>query len=238
MIEGLPHYISIIFILTTILSVILIHCCITYSKTHPHLANPIAIGISIWALFQAGLGFSGFYSNGLDSVPPRFLVAIVPVIIFFVFLFIWPKGKAFMDSIPLRHLTGLSIVRIPVEIVLYWLALNEVIPELMTFAGRNFDILAGITAPIMVHLVFRTEKLGKKILIAWNVISLCLLLFIVVNATLSTPTVVQQFAFEQPNIAIFHFPFIWLPSVVVPIVLFTHFVSLRQLLFSTPLMEK
>jgi hypothetical protein len=36
-------------------------------------------------------------------------------------------------------------------------------------------------------------------------------------------------AFDQPNIAILYFPFVWLPSVVVPGVLLAHLVSLRKL---------
>ena len=43
----------------------------------------------------------------------------------------------------LRILTLLHIVRVPVEIVLYWLFISKAIPGLMTFNGRNFDILAG-----------------------------------------------------------------------------------------------
>jgi hypothetical protein len=57
-----------------------------------------------------------------------------------------------------------------------------------------------------------------------------LLINIVVNAALSAPSVVQQFAFEQPNIAILYFPFNLLPAVIVPLVLFSHLAAIRQLL--------
>ena len=56
-----------------------------------------------------------------------------------------------------------------------------------------------------------------------------LLANIVVNALLSTPTPIQKFAFDQPNIAILNFPFSWLPTFIVPIVLFGHLASIRQL---------
>ena len=77
---------------------------------------------------------------------------------------------------------------------------------------------------------FIKEKLGTKVILAWNVISLILLFQIVISATFSFPTIVQQFAFEQPNTGILYFPFFWLPSFIVPIVFFAHFVSIRQLL--------
>jgi hypothetical protein len=53
---------------------------------------------------------------------------------------------------------------------------------------------------------------------------------IVLNAVLSVPTAFQQFAFDQPNIAILYFPFNLLPAVVVPLVLLSHLVVIRQLL--------
>ncbi|MBL4624925.1 MAG: hypothetical protein JKY42_07285 [Flavobacteriales bacterium] len=124
----------------------------------------------------------------------------------------------------------MSIIRIPVERVLWWLFLNSTIPEILTFEGRNFDILAGIMAPIIAYFGFVKGSISNKFLLVWNVLSLMLLLNIVLNAMFSFPTVFQQFAFDQPNLGILYFPFFWLPSFIVPVVFFTHFVSIRQLL--------
>ncbi len=100
----------------------------------------------------------------------------------------------------------------------------------MTFEGRNFDILAGITAPIIAYLAFTQKKISRNGLLIWNFICLALLANIVVNAFLSVPSPVQQFAFDQPNIAILYVPFSWLPTFVVPVVLFAHLASIQQLL--------
>ena len=124
----------------------------------------------------------------------------------------------------------MHIVRVPVELILYWLFLNKVVPQLMTFEGRNFDIAAGLTAPLVYYFGFIKKSLSKKIIIAWNFICLALLLNIVVNAVLAAPTFFQQFAFDQPNIAILYFPFNLLPAVVVPLVLLSHLAAIRQLL--------
>jgi hypothetical protein len=135
----------------------------------------------------------------------------------------------FISRLNLKTLTLIQIIRIPVEIVLYGLYLNRAIPQLMTFEGRNPDILIGITAPILAWFCFKGDKYRKRILIAWNVLGLAFLLNIVLNAALSIPGPTQQFAFEQPNIAVLHFPFTWLPTVIVPIVLFCHLASLKKL---------
>jgi len=102
----------------------------------------------------------------------------------------------------------------------------------MTFSGRNFDILAGITAPFVYYFVFFKKSISKKGLLIWNIICLLLLLNIVVNAILSTPIPIQQFAFDQPNLAILHFPMVWLPTFVVPAVLFSHIVAIYRLTYS------
>ncbi|HEX8427561.1 hypothetical protein [Hymenobacter sp.] len=51
------------------------------------------------------------------------------------------------------------------------------------------------------------------------------------------PTPLQQLAFEQPNVAVMQFPFVWLPIFVVPVVAFTHVVALRRLLTSVPALK-
>ena len=99
----------------------------------------------------------------------------------------------------------------------------------MTFEGRNFDILSGLTAPLIYWLAFRGGKTNRPLLIVWNFFALGLLINIVTNAALSIPYQTQMLAFEQPNRAVLYFPFVWLPAVIVPIVLFCHLASLWQL---------
>ncbi len=135
-----------------------------------------------------------------------------------------------MDNINLKWLTLLHTIRIPVEIVLYYVYLGGLIPALMTFEGYNFDVVSGITAPIIYYLVFVKKVLDKKTLLIWNFLALILLINILTIAILSAQTPFQKLAFEQPNIGVTYFPFVWLPAVIVPIVLFSHLSSIRQLL--------
>jgi hypothetical protein len=52
---------------------------------------------------------------------------------------------------------------------------------------------------------------------------------IVTIAILSAPLPFQQMGFDQPNVGVFLFPFIWLPALIVPLVLFSHLVCIYQL---------
>jgi hypothetical protein len=222
--NNLPSYISLVFIGTTLLTIWLFFRAATYSKT-------TLIVLLSWTVLQSVVTLSGFYLD-TQSVPPRFIFLIAPALLLFVALFNSAKGKTFLDNLSLEKLTLLHTVRVPVEIVLFWLFLQKTIPQLMTFEGRNFDILAGITAPIVYYFVFVKQTMSKKMLLVWNFACLALLFNIVINAILSAPVPFQQFAFDQPNIAITYFPFSLLASVVVPLVLLAHLVAIRQLLNS------
>ena len=223
--ENLPAYIKVVFALTTFLTVLIFYKASGNSKH-------VLIIILAWLIFQAVMGLSGFYLV-TDTIPPRFLLLIGPPLLFILVLFVTRSGKAYLDNLDLKNLTILHVIRIPVEVVLFLLFVNKGVPELMTFEGRNFDILSGITAPIIYYVAFDNGQPKKKILIAWNIACLGLLINIVLNAALSVPSAIQKFAFDQPNVGVLFFPFNWLPACVVPLVLLSHLAALRQLLRST-----
>lgn len=175
------------------------------------------------------LGVYGFYNSPNTSTACFPLLVILPVL-FLLSRFVTPNGRAFLDKLDLPMLTLFHMIRIPVEFVLFWLFVHQAIPEAMTFHGRNFDILSGITAPFIYYFGFVKRKMGKLIIIAWNIICLILLLNVVSSAILSLPARFQQFGFEQPNTALGYFPFLLLPSLLVPMVLLSTFAAIRQLL--------
>ncbi len=228
----MPLYIPIIFILTTIATLLLLYRAVINSSSDKTRSTTkyIFIGMLLWLALQAILTLNNIYSKSPGTIPPTILLlGVLPAILLIIILFATKKGRLFIDSLPLADIAFIHLVRIPVEIVLYWLFIQKTIPQLMTFEGRNFDIIAGITAPFIAWFGIIKAKLSTKIIITWNILCLGLLLNIVVNALLSAPTPLQQFAFNQPNIAILYFPFSWLPVFIVPVVLFAHLVSLRQL---------
>jgi hypothetical protein len=233
MIHHLPSYIALVFGLTTVLTLLLFVWAINDSKIGAtrKMVVPILIGCCIWLLLQATLTIKNIYNTDTNTLPPKiFLFGILPTIFVLILVVFTQKGRAFMDSLPLKNLTYLNMVRIPVEIVLFWLFLRKTIPQIMTFEGRNFDILAGITAPIIAYLGFVKTRLSHKVILIWHFIALGLLLNIVIIAFLSAPTPLQQFGVDQPNIALLNFPFSWLPTFIVPIVLFGHLTAIRKLL--------
>ena len=219
---GLPLWLPVIFIASVALAAILLLRSTRSKRT-------ITIFAFVWLVVQGAIAASGFYLE-TDTLPPRMVLALAPPLLFIIGLFIVPQGRAWMDTLDLRALVFLHIVRIPVEIGLHMLYTNGRIPEVMTYEGRNFDIISGLTAPLVAFIAFRGRVLNRPLLIGWNLLCLGLLVNIVYHGVLSVPTPFQRFGFERPNAGLLYFPYVWLPAFIVPAVLLAHLASLRRLL--------
>lgn len=214
--------------LTTFLCVGILFLAIKKHTLNTAAAKIVVFSVGFWLLFTAILAKGGFYESTTMFPPRVVLFGVLPANLLIICLFIFARSS-FIENLPLKVLTFLHIIRIPVEFVLYWLYQEKYIPQIMTFEGANFDILSGITAPIICLIAFRNNSANRPLLIVWNLLALGLLANIVVTAVLAFPSPMQQIAFDQPNRAIMYFPLIWLPAVVVPIVLFSHLASIWKL---------
>lgn len=219
--ENISSGLSLFFGLTTLLSIHLFARSTVQSLK-------VRLILLLWILLISALTYLGIPQQ-TDMLPPRLLLMVLPILITLLLLFILPSGRRWMDTLDITRLHWVHVVRIPVELCLYGLFIAKAVPEIMTFAGRNFDILAGITAPVVIYL-YGKKQLSKTGLLIWNFLSLLLLANIVTTAVLSVPFPFQQFGFEQPNIAVLNFPFVWLPTYVVPLVLASHLICIRALL--------
>jgi hypothetical protein len=220
--ENVPIYIAAVFIFTTFLAVFIFFRAAHHSKF-------AIVVIVAWLLLQTIVSLTGFYT-ATNAVPPRFILLVLPPLLFIIGLFVTKHGRQFLDELDPKALLLLHTVRIPVELVLLMLFVNKAVPQIMTFEGRNLDIISGISAPVLYYFCFVKRSAGKKLLLFWNLVCLLLLINIVVIAVLSAPFAFQRFAFDQPNVAILYFPFVWLPCCVVPLVLLSHLAAIRQLL--------
>lgn len=221
MMQNLPDYISIIFLITVALTFLWFYLA-TRSKAFLFLSV-------IWIGVQTLLGLNGFFQD-TTTLPPKILViGVLPALIAIVITFATKKGRAFIDRVNLKTLTYFHSIRIPVEIVLFLLFQQSVVSILMTFEGTNFDLFSGITAPIVGYFAFRKGTVNRKLLLGWNILCLGLLVNVVVTAILVAPFPFQVLSLNQPNIAVLYYPFNLLPTYVVPLVLFAHLIALRQL---------
>lgn len=220
--NGLPFYIYVTFVTTLVCSYFLMARAVRFQK-------PFMLVAAIWIVAQAVVSSTGFYTD-FSTVPPRSLFLLLPPVLLLTYTLSTRKGRAFLRTFDLKVLTLFHLIRLPVELVLYALFLQKAIPGLLTFEGRNFDILSGLTAPLVYYGVFTSKRLGRATLLVWNIVCLALVSSVVVFSVLSSPTPFQQLCFDQPNVGLFYFPFALLPSFLVPMVILSHASAITQLL--------
>jgi hypothetical protein len=182
------------------------------------------LGLTGWALVLAILSVTGVTSDFGIFPANAAPVLLTPLIAILLIVF---SGKVshLLQFVPEKALINLQTFRFFVEVLLWILFIQNLIPIQMTFEGRNFDILVAITAPFAAWFLA-----GKKwALITWNILGLCLLLNIVTVALLSLPTPFQVFTNEPGNTIVLAWPFVLLPGMLVPLAYGLHFLSLRQL---------
>ena len=216
----LPLPISVFFLGVSALALLLFGKAVRGSK-------PAIVLSLVWMVLQSVIAVSGFYLI-TSTIPPHFILVVAPPILLIAGLFLTGAGRRFVDRMDLKWCILVHTIRIFVEATLYWLFLYKQVPALMTFEAGNLDILAGVTVPF-VWWAFSAGKMGRRGLFIWNALCLLSVLNALGRAMLSAPFRFQHFAFDQPTVAILHFPFVLLPAFIVPAVLLCHFAVFRKL---------
>ncbi len=194
-----------------------------YKKKLPVVFATILI---MWLVAQSVISASGFYIND-KSIPPKFLFAIIPPFLFIIYLFTFKKD--FLKKIDLEQLNYIHTSRVVVEVVLLWLFQIKLVPQQMTFEGTNIDLFVGLMAPFVIYSYF-AQKLSKKLFITFNIVGIIILSNVVKTGILSAPTALQKLNFQQANIGVMMYPFIWLVCFIVPLVYFTHILTLWRVI--------
>ena len=137
-------------------------------------------------------------------------------------------GTVLVAAVGPVGLIGFQFFRVPVAVFLRGMYQAGQVPVQMTYAGLNFDIFVGLTAPAMAWLVWR-GKVGSYAIWAWNVFGLMLLAEAIVIGALSMPTEFRVFTNEPASTFMTYAPYVWLPTVLAPAALFGHLLVLRWL---------
>lgn len=192
------------------------------------LFNTILFSLIGWGVFVSIWSLSGIMGD-FSRFPFNFMPVIAIPLITVVLTLFSERTSEILRNIPIANLIYIQSFRFFVEILLWALLVAHVAPEQMTFEGRNFDILTGLTAPLIAWLAFR-NRISRTGLIIWNLICLGLLINIVTVAILSTPSPWRIFMNEPANTIVTIFPVSFLPGFLVPLAYTLHFLSLKQLL--------
>ena len=181
----------------------------------------------LWLAVPAALAWSGWLSN-FAARPPRFPLLLVPVFCATTWLAFSGYGARLIEGVGIGWLIGFQAFRLPLEWLLHRLFHEGVVPVQMTYAGRNFDIVTGLLA-LLLLLWSKFGRLPRWAIWMFNLIGLALLINIVTVAMLSAPLPIRQFFNEPANTFIAYWPWVWLPAFLVQAAWFGHLLVFRRL---------
>lgn len=177
-----------------------------------------------WIAIPATLALQGMLNRYAPWPPPAmFMVMVLTAAT--IGLTASPVGAALSDSLGLPSLVGYQAFRIPVEWWLHRLFEDGAVPIQMTYAGRNLDVITGVTA-LVLALWLVVAHPPRWVVFAWNLVGLALLINIIAVSALSTPAV-HYFLNGPPNLLLSGFPSVWLPSFLVQAALAGHVLVFR-----------
>ena len=159
--------------------------------------------------------------------PPPFALLVLAVLVIACVIAFTGFGRRVAQFVPLWALVAVQAFRLPLELAMHELAERGIMPPEMTYTGRNFDIVTGITAIVVAALV-ASGRGGRRVVAVWNVMGLALLINVVIIAVLATP-VFHYFGEEHLNVFVTRTPYVWLPAVMVLAALAGHLLIFRAL---------
>jgi hypothetical protein len=188
----------------------------------------IGVGLALWLGLLAVLAGQAYFLN-FRGVPPRLTWALLLPLAVGLLMLPTHGMRHFLAVTPPERLIYLQAFRIVMEVLLWALAEQGRAPTLMTFEGRNFDILVGLTAIPIGWMVVERRMWPAWVAAVWNVAGIVILANVVIHAQLALPTSFQSFVTSPSPTFLAGFPYIWLPGFLVPFALWLHAGSLVQL---------
>ena len=186
-----------------------------------------AVALALWLGATWAVAQSGWFLHP-EFVPPRAVLLLVPGALACVVLVFGRFGDVLLDGLPLSWLVAYQVFRIPVELLLWRLFREGVLPEQMTFEGSNLDVVSGASALFVAAILARGRR-ARWLVWVWNLGSLALLFNIVVIAVRSMPGPWRAYAAEPANTIVLRSVFVWIPAFYVLAAWFGHVLVFRAL---------
>jgi hypothetical protein len=189
----------------------------------------VVVAGAAWMIATWVLAARGVFRHW-DTMPAPFGLLVIAIIGLAVLITFDSSGRQLALGVPLWALVAVQGFRFPLELAMHEMFVRGVMPEQMTYTGRNFDIVTGITA-LLVGVLLWAGRCPRWLVAAWNVMGLALLVNVMTVAVLSTP----RFAYfgatpDRLNMWVTYPPYVWLPAVMVLAALAGHLVIFRALL--------
>lgn len=182
-------------------------------------------GLALWQIYIFAIASTGILQD--FNLPPKFVILLIVPAFTFTGIFLYKNRKnSWIDTLSLSQLTYLQSFRIAVETLFVFSVAQGVLHQNVTIEGYNYDMLIGLSAPIVAYF-FVDKSLNLKILKAWNILGLLVLasVIFVFFTSIFFP------AFYGPDYTTFPssfgtYPYVLIAGFLMPLAVFIHFLSI------------
>jgi len=186
----------------------------------------VGLGVAIWIGYLVILAQTEVLKS--FNMPPRIpALVVMPIILVIIILVNRNFMRATLENTPPHIPIAMQSFRIFVELLIFATYLKGIFPQRATFEGLNFDILVGISA-IFVSIAAYKGAINNRGILIWNFISMGVLT-VTVYSFIST-YYFTDFVTTGGGFKFVEFPYLLLASVLLPVAIFLHAFSIKQVL--------
>ena len=181
--------------------------------------------MTAWGGATAGLALSGAYhSTTFFRVLPGFWVSLIPLALSVTLLAIWPAFRAALWGIAARTSPRAFILVQALRIAAIggvYKAFHHALPTSFVYPVGIPDLLFGLSA---LALTFPRGNSGysRRTLIIWNIMGLAVIMPAPLLMQMGLPGPLYTFTTSPDARALFEFPMVLAPTLVVPLFIFTN----------------
>ncbi|MDB5307925.1 MAG: hypothetical protein JWO38_2127 [Gemmataceae bacterium] len=186
----------------------------------------VAAGLIVWLGATAALAESGVLADW-SARPPRWPLLPLTALVTFALLARTRTFRRLLAEVPPWQPVAVQTFRVGVELAFWRLHAGGYAPVQVTFEGRNFDALVGLTAPVVAAGI-AAGWIGPRAAVAWNLVGLAMLFNAIGTVATSAPGPLHLDWPGEPFAAIAAWPVVWIPALLAPAAIFLHVVSIRQ----------
>jgi hypothetical protein len=213
-------FVGLVFVVATV-------CVLAFRRAGVRTVPTVAV-LVVYLAVPGLLAYLGALDR-YDVLPPPALALLLVLTLLTLALSLGPLGTRLATGGVLGAVVALQAFRIPVELLLHRLSVEGAVPVQMTYAGRNFDIVSGVSGLVLGGWLLSGRRVPRVVVLVWNLLGFALLANIVGVAVLSAPGPLRLFTDEPANLLPGTFPYVWLPSFLVQVALGSHLLVFRQL---------
>lgn len=189
----------------------------------------ITMGLLSWHIYVYAISQTGILSN--FTFPPRFaLFLVLPLLLFTIIFLTLNRTGLWISNIPSHWLIYVQTFRVGVE-VLFVLSISKgILHKEMTIEGYNFDMIIGLTAPVVAYYSVRKKKWPLSVALLWNYLGLAVLasIIFIVFTSIYAPEWYGSASVLLPK-TFASYPYNLVAGFLAPLAIFIHVLSIIRL---------